>query len=131
MKTQRLRIIQSTDKWCFLNLFILFFSSLLLLFYWGYFVTFTKFLTIYQSWIHPFHHSLLSCPPPIPGIVSTIFIFPFSCMCTEYYHHIHPSTPFPYVLLPPSVPHPPDRNFLPSCSLVLLKNGIFFFFGFR
>jgi hypothetical protein len=43
------------------------FSSLicfLLLWYWGFIVTFTEVLVIYHSWIHPFHHSPLSSLPP-------------------------------------------------------------------
>jgi hypothetical protein len=50
------------------------------LLYWGYIVTFIKVLTIYHSWLHLLHHSLLSPPSPIPGIVSTGLIFPFSWM---------------------------------------------------
>jgi hypothetical protein len=35
------------------------FTYLILLLHWGYIVTFTKFLTMYHSWIHPLHPRLL------------------------------------------------------------------------
>jgi hypothetical protein len=66
-------------------------------------VAFTKVLLIYQiyyTWIHPLHHSPLSPPPPIPGTVSTGLIFPYTHMCTQYLHHIHPLTLSPPHLIP-------------------------------
>jgi hypothetical protein len=63
---------------------------------WGYIVTFTA-LTICQihhSWIHP-HSPLL--PSPIPKIVSSVLIFPFTYMCTQYLHHTHLPSLFPLV----------------------------------
>jgi hypothetical protein len=79
-------------------------------------VAFTKVIyQIYHSLIHLPHHSPLSPPPPIPGTVSTGLIFPFTYMCTQYLHHIHPPTPFPFLLLPP--PH-----------LLNKQNVILFFF---
>jgi hypothetical protein len=45
---------------------------------------------------------ILSIPSPIPGIVSTGLIFPFTYTCTEYFYHIQPPTHFPYILLPAS-----------------------------
>jgi hypothetical protein len=41
--------------------------------------------------------------PPIPRIVSTDLTFPFSYMSTQYFYHIHPLTPFPYILPLPLV----------------------------
>jgi hypothetical protein len=60
---------------------------------------------IYHTWIHLLHHSPLSCPPTIPGIV-----FPFTYMCTQYSHCIHPPTPFPHHLPLPLVPTPLSRQ---------------------
>jgi hypothetical protein len=35
-------------------------------------------------------------------------------MCTQYYHHIHPPTPFPYILPIPLMPTPrQDLFYLP------------------
>jgi hypothetical protein len=51
-------------------------------------------------------------PALISGIVSIGLIFPFAYMYTEYFHHIHLSTPFPYILstpIGPLVSIPPDR----------------------
>jgi hypothetical protein len=43
---------------------------------------------------------LLHPPPPrLPGIVPT-GLFPFTYMYTQYFHHIHPPSPFPYLLSP-------------------------------
>jgi hypothetical protein len=81
------------------------YTLFLLLLYWGHIVTFTKVLIIYHSWIYPLHHSPLS-PLPIPGTVSTGLIFPFSYMLYTYVHHIHPPTPFPYILPPPTGTNP-------------------------
>jgi hypothetical protein len=67
------------------DLFIYF----LLVLCWGYIVTFTKVLTIYNSCIHSVHLSPLF-PSPIPRIVLTVLIFPFIYMYTQYWHHIHP-----------------------------------------
>jgi hypothetical protein len=41
-------------------------------------------------------------PTPIHGIVSKAIIFPFTYMCTQYLHNIHPPVPFPHHFLPPS-----------------------------
>jgi hypothetical protein len=43
--------------------------------------------------------TILHHPPPhsIPGIVSTDIIFPFTYMYIQYLHHIHLSSPFPYL----------------------------------
>jgi hypothetical protein len=51
--------------------------------YWGYCVTFTKFLTIIIVEFTP-SIILLYSPLSIPGIVSTGFIFPFSYMSTYF-----------------------------------------------
>jgi hypothetical protein len=62
-------------------------------------VTFTKVLTIYKidhAWVHPLHHCLLFLPTPIPGIVSTDIIFPFTYMYTQYLHYIHLHPPYSY-----------------------------------
>jgi hypothetical protein len=76
---------------------------------------------IYYIWIHPLP-ILLHFPPPIPGIVSTNIIFPFTCMYTQYLHHIQPPSPF-HRLLPtltitkPS--HPKTEPVPPFCSPIL------------
>jgi hypothetical protein len=85
---------------------------------WGYIVAFTTVPTIYQiyhHWIHPLHHSPLSSPPPIPAVVSTGLIFPFTYMHTQYLHYIHPPTPFLHLLCFPLVSTSPDR----TCSNLL------------
>jgi hypothetical protein len=53
--------------------------------------------------------------PLISLIVSAGLISPFTYMCT-YFHHSHPTTPFPYT--PPSnCYHSPQlRSVLTSCS---------------
>jgi hypothetical protein len=61
-----------------------------------------------SSYYHPSIILLYSPLAPIPRIVSTGLIFPFTCMCT-YFHHIHPTTPFPYILL--LVPTPRQELF--------------------
>jgi hypothetical protein len=43
---------------------------------------------------------LLYTPSPVPRIVSTCLILPFSYMSTYYFHYMHPSTPFPNTILP-------------------------------
>jgi hypothetical protein len=52
-------------------------------------------------------------PPPIPGIVSTGLIFPFTNTCTQYLFHIHPSPP-------------PTGTTLPgrTCSAFLFSNFV-------
>jgi hypothetical protein len=60
-------------------------------------------------------------PPPIPGIVLTDLVFPFTYMCTQYLHYIHPPTPFPHILSSlPLVPTPTDR----TCSAYLFSNFV-------
>jgi hypothetical protein len=49
---------------------------------------------------------LLYPPPPIPGIVSPLLTFPFTYMCIQYLHYIHPPMLFPYILPLPLVPTP-------------------------
>jgi hypothetical protein len=77
----------------------------------------------------PFSYISLS---PIPGIVSTGLIFPFTYMCTQYLHHIHPPTPFLHISPFPLVPTPPPGR---TCSAPILwlckrkeKNDIFCLF---
>jgi hypothetical protein len=73
---------------------------------------------------------LLYPPPPISGIVSTGFIFPFIYTCTEIFHHIHPLAPFPYILHAPTGTHPSDRTYfcLPGLCFCKEKNGNFYLF---
>jgi hypothetical protein len=40
------------------------------------------------------HHSPLSSPTPILGVVSTGLILPFTYMCTQYLHGTHPPNSF-------------------------------------
>jgi hypothetical protein len=108
-----------------LILFLLSYYCWLLL-YWGYIVTFTKVLTTYHSWIHPFIILFYSPSPPIPGMVLTVLIFPVSYMSTQHFHHIHPPTPFPYILPPPTGTKPQAGPVLPFCPWYL-KKDIFVF----
>jgi hypothetical protein len=79
--------------------------------------------------MYPLHHSPSSPSPPIPGLVSTDLIFPFTYMCTQYLHYIHPPTPFPHLLPALLVPTSPQAGlFLPPCSPIFEKkekNDIF------
>jgi hypothetical protein len=85
------------------------FHFFLLLLCWRYIVTFTKVLTMYHSSIYPLHHSPLSPPFPIPGIVSICLIFPLTCMV----HNIGTTLPS-YSLSPPP---PPTGTNPPVCSI--------------
>jgi hypothetical protein len=67
----------------------------------------------------PLHHSLL-CSCPHSGIVSACLIFPFSYMCTQYFHCVHPPTPFPYILPLSTDTNPLDR----ICSALLFSNFV-------
>jgi hypothetical protein len=64
----------------------------------------------------PLHHSPLFPPLPIPGIVATVLIFPFTCMCTQYLHPIHPSRPCLHILPLPLVLTPQTEHGPSSCS---------------
>jgi hypothetical protein len=77
----------------------------------------------YHSWIHPLHYSPLSPYLPIPGVVSTSIIFPFTFMWTLYLHHI-----FIYMLKtwqvtaldPVRIASPCSWSpYVPQCHLVL------------
>jgi hypothetical protein len=95
----------------------------------GYFVVFTKVLTIYQiyhTWIRPFHYSPLSSSPLIPGIVSTGLISPFTYMYAQYLHHIHLPTPFPQLLpTPTSTNSLRQELFYPPVLWFYKQNDIF------
>jgi hypothetical protein len=81
------------------------------------------------SYIHQICHNLnlppppcsFILPPPSPEIVSTNLIFPFTYLCTQYLHHIHPPTPFlPFSPLPLlTTPATQARPVPPTCSLIL------------
>jgi hypothetical protein len=47
---------------------------------------------------------------PVPGVVSTGLIFPFTYLCTQYLHHIHLPTPFPYLLPAPIGTNAPRKD---------------------
>jgi hypothetical protein len=89
---------------------------------WGYIVASTQVLTIeqiYHTRIHPLHHSPLSYPPPITGIVSTGIIFPFTYTCTQ--HYIYPPISFPHLFpLPTGTNYPPRR----TCSALLFSDFV-------
>jgi hypothetical protein len=51
----------------------------------------------------PIHHFPLCLIPPIPRIVSTDIILPYTYMCIRCLHYIHPPTPFPYLYSLPLV----------------------------
>jgi hypothetical protein len=59
-------------------------------------------------------------PHPIPGILSTGLICPFTYMCTQYLHHIYIPILFPHLLPLPLVPKPPDR----TCSFLLFYDFV-------
>jgi hypothetical protein len=105
----------------FSGYFGFFFKLFSLLLYRGYIVTFRKFLTIYHSWIHQSFSFIF--PPLIPGIDSIGLIFLFTYMCTEYFHDIHFSTPFPYIL-----PAPSYRNGFAFMFSVFVKRKTFLLF---
>jgi hypothetical protein len=64
--------------------------------------------------LYKFFYFILLLYPSSPnsGIVSASLIFPFTYMCKQYLHHIHPPTPFPHIL-----PKSPRQDM--SCSPVL------------
>jgi hypothetical protein len=85
---------------------------------WEYTVAFTKVLTIYQYIILEFNPSIILLYPF--SSLSTDIICPFISMCTHYFHHIHPPSPFPHLLYSHwyqtrAGPVPP------SCSPILFK----------
>jgi hypothetical protein len=75
---------------------------------------FTKVLTLYQLNWTPQQSFFI----PLPSVleVSTGFIFPFSYMNTQYFHHIHPPTPFPYILSHPTSATPQTGPLVTSYS---------------
>jgi hypothetical protein len=106
------------------QIFYLFFFKNVLLFYfyagWGVHCGIYKSsynISKISSLNSPFHYSPLSL---IPGTVSTGLIFPFTYMCTQNLHPIHPPIPFPHLLPPPLVPTSPDR----TCSALLFSNFV-------
>jgi hypothetical protein len=102
---------------CYINFSIFYFHFYYIVMQ-GYIVMFTKVLRIYQSWIHPLHHSP-SLPLLIPGIVSTGLIFSFTYMYTQYLCHIHPPSPSPYILSIPTGTKSLDRICSAPHSLTL------------
>jgi hypothetical protein len=80
-----------------------------------------KFL---QCIIVEFTPSIILLYPLFPHsshkIRSTDLIFPFTYMCTQYLHHIHPPTPLPHILSPPTGTNHWDR----TCSALLFSNFI-------
>jgi hypothetical protein len=105
-----------------------------------YIVALTKFLQYFKYIIFeftPLHHSPLSSPHPIPGIVSTCLIFPFTHACTQYLSHIHPTTPYPHFVPSPITSSLRKNLFLSlilqlykrkkghSCLFKIAKQGVF------
>jgi hypothetical protein len=103
--------------------FIIFPFFVILLLYWGYIVTFTKFLTVYHSWICPLHHLLY--PPFFHSWNS--FNISLSIFLNKYIviHHIHPLILFPYILCHSTGTRLQIGPDLPSC-FPFLKKGILF-----
>jgi hypothetical protein len=75
--------------------------------------------TLYLNSLLPSFYLIL--PRPIPRIVTTGFIFPYTSMCTQYLKHIY--LPIPFSSHPPTShwyqPFPTIQPVLPSCSLIL------------
>jgi hypothetical protein len=46
-------------------------------------------------------------------------------LCTEYWHHIHPPSPFPYILPLPLVTTPRQNLFCFPVSALVRKHGVF------
>jgi hypothetical protein len=84
-------------------------------------VAFTNVLTVLsnipylKSTIPPFSFFAHS---PIPGKVSIDIIFPFTYMCTQYLHCVHP--PMNFLPSPPLVPTPSGR----TCYALLYSNFV-------
>jgi hypothetical protein len=76
----------------------------------------TKVLTIYHTWIHPFI-ILLYPPSPILGIVSIFSFHTWMYNISTIFTFLHP---FPYVLPPPTCTSPQVEPVLPSCSVIAL-----------
>jgi hypothetical protein len=91
-----------------------------LLLFWGYLWN----LQVYHTEFTPSNHSPLSFPPTIPGIVLISLIFPFTCMCTQYLHHIHPLWPYPHLLPLPLVPSPNPTLADKTCSVLLFSDFV-------
>jgi hypothetical protein len=50
---------------------------------------------------------------PLPPIVSSDIIFPFTYMCTQYLYHIHPPSQFPHLHPPPTGTIPLRQDLFP------------------
>jgi hypothetical protein len=60
--------------------------------------TFWSLQKFFQYIIVEFPPPSFSLFPPITGIVLTVLFFPFTYMCTQYWHHIHSPKSFPCIL---------------------------------
>jgi hypothetical protein len=100
----------------------LLYTFIILLSYWWYIVTFTK-VTMVQYTRVEFTPSSSSFKPPSPHSWNSFSMSHFSFFMHEYiiFHHIHPPTPFPYILLPPTGPTPQTGPVLPSISSNILS----------
>jgi hypothetical protein len=84
-------------------------------------VTFTKVLTVYHSWIHPLHHSLLSS---LTHYWNSFNVSHFSICIQKYIIFPLHSPSYILSLYPPPlawVPYTQTKSVLPSCSLILKK----------
>jgi hypothetical protein len=70
---------------------------------------------------------LLYPSSPIPVIVSTGLIFPFTYMYTQYLHHIHLPTPSPHILSHPTGTNSTERTCYTLLFSVFVKKWHFFF----
>jgi hypothetical protein len=121
------------DLFCYIFLFIfwhrlssmIFSFFIILLFYWEHlWLTFTKVLTIYHSWIQSLHHSpLFSCPHSWNSFsMSHLCIFIHEYIIFPLYSLL---SPFLYVISVPTGTNPQTGTVLPSCS-PFLKRGFLF-----
>jgi hypothetical protein len=81
------------------------------------FLQYIKYIILEST---PLHHSPLSLPSLILGIVSKGIIFSFTYMCAQYLYHIYPPTAFPHLFPLPLVPSYPDK----TCSALLFFNFV-------
>jgi hypothetical protein len=88
---------------------------------WGYIVAFIKVLISNISYLNSSPPSFSLIPlSPIPGIVSTGLIFPFTCMYTQHLYYIHPPCLLLYLIPLNTGTNSSDR----ACSALLFSDFV-------